>query len=61
MPSIQKKKKSLGEQLAELANPSPKDFDPDAFESRDAALSENEGSDMDDENDLVKEHYLEVG
>ena len=57
---MQKKKKSLGEQLSELENPSPKDFDPDAFESRDATFSEHEDSDM-GEDDPVQDHYLEVG
>ncbi|KAJ1917233.1 rRNA-processing protein bfr2 [Mycoemilia scoparia] len=62
------KKKSLGEQLSELANPTPKDVDietEDFYGANSTSKNDNESSsdnESDEDNeDLAREHYVSVG
>ncbi|OJD30332.1 transcription factor aatf che-1 protein [Diplodia corticola] len=51
--------KSLAEQLADLDNPAPKDFDPEEPDN-DASESDDSGSDDENAHD-GREHYVDVG
>ncbi|KAJ2784681.1 rRNA-processing protein bfr2 [Coemansia javaensis] len=66
MPKGAKHKKSLLEQIADISDPRPKDFDIENAGVHDNAyLGQQSGSDDDDEGsddeDLKRKHYLDVG
>ncbi|KAK9768244.1 rRNA-processing protein bfr2 [Basidiobolus ranarum] len=63
MPSKRTTKRTLGEKLADLANPRPKDFDPESLDFATGDKQDNSESDISDasEDEASRGHYVKVG
>ncbi|ORX93000.1 TRAUB-domain-containing protein [Basidiobolus meristosporus CBS 931.73] len=63
MPSKRTVKRTLGEKLADLANPRPKDLDPENYDFATGDQQANSDSEISDisEDEASREHYVKVG
>ncbi|KAI9800904.1 MAG: rRNA-processing protein bfr2 [Piccolia ochrophora] len=55
-----KRQKTLAEQIADLEDPTPKDFDPEAIDEDPGSNNDSDAA-SDSKADNVREHYIEVG